>query len=623
MKDNVQGLENTGSRRIEEQRENSRSETQTVSSQDEEPAEESLRHEIGLVSLSGGTDPRYIGPSSGYSFARLLLACASRQGHRIQASRCGAKVSDQYAFLLPNTTAPERPTPLPADMEYTMKLSETYFETIHIQHPFLHRPTHMRLIKKVYEDPEASPIDHFQVNMVLAISATALSRKLKISLPGLEYCANAMQYFGKLYLENSLRSLQCLLLLVMHTLYSASIGYNVWYLNYQCIAALLDLGLQRDVKAGKGISVLEQELRTRTFWVVYGIDRYVATMMGRPIGLRDEACDLRLPADVDDRNLSANAIQPRQDGEPPNHMSYAIHMFKMARKNSEIKYICHSISHNTPSYSYPAVPDISAWQRGVLERLAIWKQEIPLVPGSQSYGAALCEARYYGIMQLLLSASPAIPNPSTEDLKACHKNAMSSIQLCNKQYKSDQLIYCWAVVHSIFLSTITLLHCIWTVPDIASQTHINELMAILNAGSNILSASGEYWSEAKRSRDVLDGLSAHTVRWLLDRNHSVESQAHDKIPKISQSLVSHNVVSHFEAPGAYSDMFSSSDVPALDFDGQFWGSSLYGSLLGDLNFTDNMNFDDPGTVNAIMQGMFTNDFHLSLDFGQEYGIPGE
>lgn len=38
-----------------------------------------LAHEIGLVSLSAGTDPKYIGPSSGYFFAKLLLSCA-RQG---------------------------------------------------------------------------------------------------------------------------------------------------------------------------------------------------------------------------------------------------------------------------------------------------------------------------------------------------------------------------------------------------------------------------------------------------------------------------------------------------------------------------------------------------------------
>ena len=76
--------------------------------------------------------------------------------------------------------------------------------------------------------------------------------------------------------------------------HSASIGLNVWFLIYQAIAALLDLGLQRDVRSGKGISILEQEPRTQIFWVIYSLDRFIATIMGRPIELTDEACELRV-----------------------------------------------------------------------------------------------------------------------------------------------------------------------------------------------------------------------------------------------------------------------------------------------------------------------------------------
>jgi hypothetical protein len=253
-----------------------------------------LRHEIGLVSLSAGTDPKYIGPSSGYSFARLLLACAARQSQPIPSSNRRAEMNDRFAFLLPNKDSTSEPQP--TDMDYTLKLSSTYFETIHPQYPFLHQPSHEKLIQKVYGETDPSPVDAFQVNMVLAISATILSRRLKISLPGAGYCVSAMRHFDKIYLENSLRGLQCLLLLLVYTFHSSSLGLNVWYLNYQCISALLDLGLQRDVRSGRGISVLEQELRTRMFWVIYTIDRQVATIMGRPIGLRDEACELRASA---------------------------------------------------------------------------------------------------------------------------------------------------------------------------------------------------------------------------------------------------------------------------------------------------------------------------------------
>jgi hypothetical protein len=254
---------------------------------------EDLVHEIGLVSVSAGTDPKYIGPSSGYFFAKLVLAVAARQGQRSSMPmQLREHTTNRSTFLLPQDAQSVPPTPLPSSKEYAIRLSESYFNTTHLQYPFLHQTTHMKLIEKVYSQEEPAPVDAFQVNMVLAISATILSRRLKVTLSGEGFCANAMRYFDKIYIENSLRGLQSLLLLLIYTLTSPFMGLNVWYLNYQAISALLDLGLQRDIKSTKTMSILEQQIRRRTFWVIYTLDRTVATMMGRPIGLRDEACEL-------------------------------------------------------------------------------------------------------------------------------------------------------------------------------------------------------------------------------------------------------------------------------------------------------------------------------------------
>jgi hypothetical protein len=179
-------------------------------------------------------------------------------------------------------------------MEETLQLSAAYWENVHFQYPFLHRPTHIKLIEHMHTSDDTSPFAAFQVHMVLAISTTVLSRRMKVPLSAEGYCTSAMSYFEQIQIEGSLEGLQCLLLLQIYALNNPSMGLNVWYLNYQCIASVLDLGLQRDVRAGKSLSLLTQEMRTRTFWVVYSLDRMLATIMGRPIGLRDEACELRV-----------------------------------------------------------------------------------------------------------------------------------------------------------------------------------------------------------------------------------------------------------------------------------------------------------------------------------------
>ncbi|KAH6673288.1 fungal-specific transcription factor domain-containing protein [Halenospora varia] len=598
-----------------------------------------LAHEIGLVSLSAGTDPKYIGPSSGYFFAKLVLACARQTQRSAPPQELEQSAESRSARLFPRDTLSVPPTPLPESMDYTVKISEAYFETIHLQYPFLHQPSHMKLIEHVYAESEPKPIAAFQVYMVLAIGATVLSRRLKISLSGDGFCASAMKYFNKFCIENSLKGLQSLLLLLVYTLNSSSMGLNVWYLNYQCIAALLDLGLQRDVRSGKTMSVLDQELRTRTFWVIYSLDRSVATMMGRPIGLRDEACELRvrhilelqyrfsdvskLPADVEDNKLSVTSIQPRLETEQPTHMSSAIHLFKLAQLNSEMKYVLHSISHEAPPYTYPSIPDVLQWQRGIATRLRAWFDQIPQFTGDGIYMTKLCEIKYHGIMMLLLRPSPAIPNPSIDSLTSCYESAVASIRLYDQLYKDDLLVYSWVTIYSIFLSTITMLHCIWTVPEVSAQIKLDVLMADLKAGSNVLSATGEHWSEAKRSRDVLDELSGTTIRWIIEsraRGADISPPAGHMRRAAgssggnytdSQSLGNYEQNQEIE--------FNQPQGLDLNQDNQDFGSHFYIPLFGDGNLTDQIDFTNPAAVNAIMHGVFT-DFQPIYDFGQDFGM---
>merc|ERR1712093_35179 len=300
---------------------------------------ERLAHEIGLLSVTGGQDLRYVGPSSGYSFAKLLFASIGRR-HTNRRQHGYAQVKPTLASKAFQVV----PAPLPSTLENAVQLSQAYWDIVHCQYPILHQPTHTKIICHVFDTDSPSHVAAFQVLMVLAISTTILARRLKLPLSAEGYCVAAMNHFDKIQIEGSLEGLQCLLLLQMYGMHNPSMGLNLFYLNYQCIASVLDLGLQRDVRAGRNISFLTQEMRTRVFWVVYALDRSLGTIMGRPIGLRDEACELRLPADIDDDGLLAQYPVPRPESNPPTSTTNAIHLIKLAQLNSEIKYIANSIS---------------------------------------------------------------------------------------------------------------------------------------------------------------------------------------------------------------------------------------------------------------------------------------
>jgi hypothetical protein len=258
--------------------------------------ERNLSHQVGLVSLSAGVDPKYIGSSSGYFFTQLLGSIDADSSRLAGRTEQPQHIRQQEERNVAIQAFQNTPIGLPATEALTKQLSEAYFDTIHLQYPFLHKPSHEKLIRETFKTGAQDGIATFQVTMVLSISALMLSRRSHVELPSAGWCAAAVKKFSSLRVENSSRGLQCLLLLMIYTMHSPSSHFNAWSINYQCIAMVIDLGLQREPSRGTSLSLLQREMRTRIFWVVYSLDRKLSTMMGRPIGLRDEACDLRVGA---------------------------------------------------------------------------------------------------------------------------------------------------------------------------------------------------------------------------------------------------------------------------------------------------------------------------------------
>ncbi|KAI1424509.1 fungal-specific transcription factor domain-containing protein [Xylaria sp. FL1777] len=537
------------------------------------PSNAGLSHEVGLVSLGANRDPRYIGPSSGYVFCKLMLAASTRVGKTTGAvNNSTSSVAPYLRELVIETQGP-----IPITKDQAVNLCQTYFDIIHVQYPFLHYPTFLHSLRRFFEDDSQNHVAGFQIYMVLAISATIVSRLHKIPLSGERYYMTALQYFEKIQMESSVQGLQCILLLLIFAMQSSTIRLDVWCLNYQCIASVLDLGLQRAVTTSSGISKLDQEMRTRIFWVVYTLDRTIATMMGRPIGLRDEACDLRTPADLSDNDIESEVTSTPSLGAPT-HMTYAIHLFKLAKINSEIKYVANSVNSDAPNYAYPAIIDISVWQKEVLTRLDQWAAGIPAARDANDYSRTILLLRYHSVRMLLLRPSPNIPRPDQDSLRHCYSSAEESIRLYNELYKKNLLVHNWITFHSTVLSTITMFYCILSVPSIATTLEVEEFMSNVRASLNVLSAVGEHYSGAKRSRDILDELAGPISRWLLKKRRAEEPEPFGQ--STADCIPATNV--DFASSTMHPDTVDTISWPSLwsPFDGGFdgqWLSESYGS----------------------------------------------
>lgn len=96
---------------------------------------DNLASNVGLLSLSAfGSDSQYMGSSSTFAFSRLV------------SSHLRQNVSTGPAATGSGLSQGDLPSPSPSpcclpDHETAMKLSNSYFDNIHPQYPFLHEPT--------------------------------------------------------------------------------------------------------------------------------------------------------------------------------------------------------------------------------------------------------------------------------------------------------------------------------------------------------------------------------------------------------------------------------------------------------------------------------------------------
>ncbi|KAG6897549.1 hypothetical protein C0992_000332 [Termitomyces sp. T32_za158] len=64
----------------------------------------------------------------------------------------------------------------------------------------------------------------------------------------------------------------------------------------------------------EGLDPIECEVRRRTFWLLFGADKSMSILLGRPICLRDEDCTVHFPKELDD-DITPSAYLPQPHGK--------------------------------------------------------------------------------------------------------------------------------------------------------------------------------------------------------------------------------------------------------------------------------------------------------------------
>ncbi|KAM0479019.1 hypothetical protein ACHAPX_004998 [Trichoderma viride] len=631
----------------------------------------SVALDLGLLSL--GSDSRqlhYLGTSSGRLFTSLIglgLPETTTQAPMrntpkslSQPSPYGKSGSFAYAkrqkeasrlvYDILRKTLPAR--------EDAQNLLETYLRNIHAEHPLLHPGSIVAAIEALYQCADAEPSAEigfggwvtavepfayngefalsrgvnctpisiftatFHVFMVFTLAATVRTRQRMYDFAPDQFYRAATSVAHYCFSDTSVASLQAILLLAVHSLLSPT-EMNIWTLAYTAMAQCIDLGLHRMPAGGDGVSGAAALTRKMVFFNVYHLDRSVATIQGRPLGIRDETFDVQLPSLQDVQTDTATLVSWSLAPELsiPAIAAFAIHRFRLDPIISEIKLLFYHLPSQISAYSWPA--DHQATQNAIRQRLQDWRREISsllnMVPQDMvdedhqlhmhRYDLT-AQSQFFAAMILLYQPSQMIPHPGEEALLICYQCAASRINIYNSLYNADGLFQSWRNVQGVFSSGATMIYCLWTSNSVQNSVPLSRAMTDLRTCTNLLSVGGEWWPSVKRGKETF-GRAMDALLKKLDQSKT-SSQTHTNNRSPNRRFV-RNVPQQSDKTSAdYESLTPATSTHSRDVD-NLWG--LNPALISGFN---DPSHDDASTSYETTDWTASDNYgDQSLQFNQQ------
>ncbi|KAF5027781.1 hypothetical protein F66182_112 [Fusarium sp. NRRL 66182] len=234
------------------------------------------------------------------------------------------KPPTQYRERAPIFFDPSRPE-LPA-RHLVDQLLHAYQCSSHTMFPILHFPTFRASVNELYNSSGASRASPAWLSMFFSVlaagslfSPTSNSQPNSFYEPA-EFLETANKMIDPWVNDFTLDHARALIL-VTHCLNEMNLKSAAWSWLGRAVRVSQDLSLHTESGPWP---VIEGEMRRRTWWMIYIMDRTLATELGRPVLINDEDCDVSLPAGVDDQYIHEGGMMVPNGAEPLTHSFLAV-----------------------------------------------------------------------------------------------------------------------------------------------------------------------------------------------------------------------------------------------------------------------------------------------------------
>ncbi|KAJ5091242.1 hypothetical protein NUU61_006112 [Penicillium alfredii] len=593
---------------------------------DRDPANEdnwrlhNLVSNIGMVSVQGTSDPRYLGSTSGISFARVVFAAVRsslpgnmperapiRPSERLPQTAGGTGGSTMRDSFFGLQTRPMMKRATFPDRELAERLVDLYFEHANPQMPILHRGDFMELLDRTYllDEKNRSPRALYILNIVFAIGAgiifedkpqssddenrtsrdrsSSTTKRPRLSSHQYqpeEYHASAIVHLETFLGSSSsegfggLEELQAVLLLASFALLRP-VAPGLWYIVGVAMRLAVDLGLHYEDGMGidsaskdgnqaqsridareRGRREWVRDLRRRLWWCVYSFDRLVATCVGRPFGISDQAISTEFPSMTDDKYITKSGLLTPPDGAPT-YKHVAFHYFKLRLLQSEIhdvlqyqqaRAIRRRASNSTAVLPHAELASpflqgfdsFRSWRHDVHRRLVEWQDTAPTrLETGVRFSIELLELNYWQAIILLYQQSLTVPAELAGELTPADDVSSPSfsnfdegdeedhvylnvaeagqkvIRIYRQLHRVRLVNYTYLATHHIFMAGISFLYAIWHSPLVRSRLTLDEVDFTVLAATSVLGDLMHKCPPAEACRDAFERMSKATVQMCL------------------------------------------------------------------------------------------------------------
>jgi len=222
------------------------------------------------------------------------------------------------------------PTPEVRDLQHLLPprqateiLMRAYYSSAHTMTPTLHWASFQQTVEGLYKQAPVR-VSQSWAAMFLAVLAvgrlfTPDDEHLRGFTAGslLETARSLIDPWNNNYTLDDARAL----VLMTIALNEMNLKSAAWSWLGHAVRVAQDLGLHSELGPW---AVIEGEMRRRTWWTVYILDRTLALELGRPTMIDDADCDVSLPAGVDDHFIHDGGMLVPNGAEPLTHSLLAM-----------------------------------------------------------------------------------------------------------------------------------------------------------------------------------------------------------------------------------------------------------------------------------------------------------